>query len=78
MQSMKQIVNTHHLQTASGLQSCVKAQVSVTRSSKTSGNCIEQVNKLFLKFSTFYGHIWRSNSRMKLIQILHVKNGQKH
>ncbi|HAT1702988.1 TPA: Vir protein [Legionella pneumophila] len=32
----------------------------MTPSSEISGSCIKQVNKLFLKFSTFYGHIWRS------------------
>lgn len=29
-------------------------------SSKKSGKCIDLVNKVFLKFSIFYGHIWRS------------------
>ncbi|MBA2649353.1 MAG: Vir protein [Legionella sp.] len=32
----------------------------MTQNSKNSGNCTEQINKIFLKFSTFYGHIWRS------------------
>ena len=27
---------------------------------KNSGNCTDRVNKVFLKFSIFYGHIWRS------------------
>jgi len=58
MQSMKQIVHTNHLHTESGLHNQAKA--SVTPSSKSSGKCTEQVNKLFLKFSTFYGYIWRS------------------
>ena len=29
-------------------------------SSKSSGNSTDRVNKVFLKFSIFYGHIWRS------------------
>lgn len=29
-------------------------------SSKSSGKCTDLVNKVFLKFSIFYGHIWRS------------------
>ena len=29
-------------------------------SSKSSGKCTDRVNKVFLKFSIFYGHIWRS------------------
>ncbi|MDW9178616.1 Vir protein [Legionella pneumophila] len=32
----------------------------MTPNSKSYGKRIEQVNKIFLKFSTFYGHIWRS------------------
>ncbi|HFL2715766.1 TPA: Vir protein [Legionella pneumophila] len=32
----------------------------MTRNSKSCGKSIEQTNKVFLKFSTFYGHIWRS------------------
>lgn len=60
MQSMKQIVHTNHLTTLPGLQNQVKVRASATQSSKNSGKCTEQVNKLFLKFSTFYGHIWRS------------------
>ncbi|MBA2656849.1 MAG: Vir protein [Tatlockia sp.] len=42
------------------LQSPVKPQISATHSSKNSGKCTEQINKIFLKFSIFYGHIWRS------------------
>lgn len=38
----------------------MKPQALATQTSKNSGNCIEQVNKIFLKFATFYGHIWRS------------------
>ncbi|MBA2711546.1 MAG: Vir protein [Tatlockia sp.] len=42
------------------LQSPVKQETLATQNSKNSGNRIEQVNKIFLKFSIFYGHIWRS------------------
>ena len=34
--------------------------VTAKPNSKSSGECTEQINEMFLKFSIFYGHIWRS------------------
>jgi hypothetical protein len=42
------------------LQNPVKQETLAIQNSRSSGNRTEQVNKIFLKFSIFYGHIWRS------------------
>ncbi len=41
-------------------QGMPQAAVTARPSSKSSGKCTDRVNKVFLKFSIFYGHIWRS------------------
>jgi len=41
-------------------QGMPQAAVTVKPSFKSSGKCTDRVNKVFLKFSIFYGHIWRS------------------
>jgi hypothetical protein len=41
-------------------QGKVQPMSTARPSSKSSGECTDLVNKVFLKFSIFYGHIWRS------------------
>ena len=62
MQSMKQIVQNKQLSTLSEFNKQARKQpkASATPNSKNSGSNTEQVNKIFLKFSTYFGNLWRS------------------
>lgn len=77
MQSVKQIVQTNQLNTAQGFQKKQIQHVTATMSSKSSGNCTEIANTIFLKFSIFYGHVWRSQFKNEHFSSLARKQWSK-
>ena len=57
---MKHISNVLEFKQATATKSFQPPIASVTPSSTNSGERTESVNNVFLKFSIFYGHIWKS------------------
>jgi hypothetical protein len=60
MKSVKDIIALNQLTTAQGLQQSQRPKPTAIPSSTNSGNSTEWVNTIFIKFSIFYGQIWRS------------------
>ena len=77
MQSLKQIVQTNQLNTAQGFQNKQTQHATAMTNSTSSGKCIENANTIFLKFSIFYGHVWRSQFKNEHYSTLARKEWSK-